>query len=270
MNTLVPATDGTSVSLTSIEFRRLVELEKIIEKGIRTFIEVGTALLEIKDRRLYREKFKTFEIYCHDRWGFGAHRAYQLIDASVVVQELSTTVDILPANESQARPLVGLEPDEQKEVWSIAVESTDGKPTGKAVQDAVATVKARKSIRVATDLNQDQTCCNKYPESAPSVDDEWEEEDDDEPSKDDVKFLKMLERMLPCEQPIVLFGRIRDDVVDRDRFFFKMVDLSDLAKEWSKDTIEGTITDLHVTINTLIDFKNILTETLNLRKEPRP
>jgi hypothetical protein len=33
---------------------RLIELESVIETGIKTFVEVGNALLEIRDSKLYR------------------------------------------------------------------------------------------------------------------------------------------------------------------------------------------------------------------------
>ncbi|HCO02541.1 MAG TPA: hypothetical protein DIT48_04100 [Actinobacteria bacterium] len=95
------------------------ELESRIERGLITFVEVGLALLEIRDRQLYREAgFGTFDGYCRERWEWSVTRAYQLMDAATVAKALtptvptvpnggivSTTVDI-PATESQARELV--------------------------------------------------------------------------------------------------------------------------------------------------------------------
>jgi hypothetical protein len=74
------------------------------------------ALAEIRDSRLYREEFETFEGYCKDRWDFSRPMAYQLIEASAAVDAVSTTVDIQPINERQARPLTQLEtPEAQQE-----------------------------------------------------------------------------------------------------------------------------------------------------------
>ncbi|MCA9368524.1 hypothetical protein KC887_09845, partial [Candidatus Kaiserbacteria bacterium] len=83
--------------------------------------EVGTALLHIKDHRLYREDYASFEDYCRDRWNFGRHRGYQLMNAATVADNLLTivTIDDLPASESQARELVKLTPDAQRKVWSF-------------------------------------------------------------------------------------------------------------------------------------------------------
>jgi hypothetical protein len=46
---------------------RLETLERVIESGLRTFVEVGEALMEIRDQRLYQDA--TFEDYCRERWG---------------------------------------------------------------------------------------------------------------------------------------------------------------------------------------------------------
>jgi hypothetical protein len=58
------------------ESKRLIELEHIIEAGLQAFIEVGTALAEIRDSHLYKSNFLTFEDYCIGKWAFKrAHAA---------------------------------------------------------------------------------------------------------------------------------------------------------------------------------------------------
>jgi hypothetical protein len=48
--------------------RTLEECESVIRSGLKTFVEVGHALLEIRGRRLYRQAgFRTFEKYCRER-----------------------------------------------------------------------------------------------------------------------------------------------------------------------------------------------------------
>lgn len=93
---------------------RLAELESVIERGVPTFMEVGRALAEIRDTRLYRETHPTFEAYCRDRWGFTDRRARQLIAASRQV-ESGTTVPV--ENERQARRLRDGEPDAPSAGW---------------------------------------------------------------------------------------------------------------------------------------------------------
>ena len=90
----------------------------------------GNALLEIRDSRLYRTSYGTFEDYCQEKWSFNSSRARQLIAAAETVANLEsvTTVTLLPATETQARPLVSLPPTAQREVWAAAVETA---PNGK-------------------------------------------------------------------------------------------------------------------------------------------
>jgi N6-adenosine-specific RNA methylase IME4 len=106
-----------AVNLSAAEWAELNEHETVIERGLATFVEVGNALLAIRDRRLYRATHAAFADYCRERWGFSRQRAHQLIGAAEVVANVSTIVDILPTNEAQARELVRLSPDEQREVW---------------------------------------------------------------------------------------------------------------------------------------------------------
>jgi len=114
---------------------RLIALEAIIAKGMDTFREVGLALTEIRDSRLYREKYATFEDYCRERWGISKPYATQLIQASNVAKNLVAIATIQPTRESHLRPLTGLAPEQQREVWQEAVKTAPGgKVTAKHVE----------------------------------------------------------------------------------------------------------------------------------------
>lgn len=118
----------------------LGELEEVITKGERAFVETGLALARIHDRRLYREAgYKTFEKYCQERWGFTRQRAHQLSRGAVLVAELSTLVNtILPTSEAQTRPLIGLSVNDAGSTWMCAVDMAGDKPvTGRIVREAV-------------------------------------------------------------------------------------------------------------------------------------
>jgi len=119
------------------ESHELERCEVVIKQGLKTFIEVGQALMTIKEKRLYRISFKTFEDYCVERWSISKPRAYQLIDAANVIIGLSTTVDVLPESERQVRPLTSLEPEIQKEVWKEVVEIHGENITASKVQTVV-------------------------------------------------------------------------------------------------------------------------------------
>lgn len=71
---------------------RLRKLELVVAEGMSSFVAVGEALKEIRDGKLYRESYKTFEKYVSEKWGFEKRRAYQLIDACEVSKNLCTIV----------------------------------------------------------------------------------------------------------------------------------------------------------------------------------
>jgi len=114
-------------------------LELTVERG---FYHSGKALTQLRDRRLYRSTHQKFEDYCQERFGMKRIYAHYLIKAAIVFDNLSSScsqiVNILPTTESQCRPLIKLEPDEQHQVWSEAVEMAGGKaPSARIVKDAV-------------------------------------------------------------------------------------------------------------------------------------
>jgi hypothetical protein len=125
-------------TLSEQEQSELHRCESVVEKGINTVVEVGNALTEIRDQRLYREDYSTFKEYLGARWGFKLSRAYQLIGMAGVARNLSTVVEVSKLNERQLRPLVGKAPELQRAAWLKGGEGKEGRPrTGKDIQAAV-------------------------------------------------------------------------------------------------------------------------------------
>ncbi|TVZ96473.1 hypothetical protein [Streptomyces sp. BK340] len=120
--------------LTASESSALAEHEAVIERGIKTFYEVGTALADIRDRKLYRADHGTFEEYCQRRWQLSRPRAYELITAAEVVSGMPDTAQPV-ANARQASELARVPEPERADVWRETVERTAGKPTAAAVRE---------------------------------------------------------------------------------------------------------------------------------------
>lgn len=112
---------------------RLAELEGVIERGMATFVEVGSALAEIRESRLYRETHRDFDSYCRERWGWSARHVNRQIEAATVVAELGPTG---PTSERQARELARVEPERRAEVWREA--SENGAPTAARIREVAA------------------------------------------------------------------------------------------------------------------------------------
>ena len=133
------------------EKQELAHCEAVIERGFETFFEIGRAMAIIRDKRLYRAEFSTFEEYCSTRWSLERRHAYRLMDASKVIENVSNWTQILPATESQARPLTSLEPDQQRVVWSELLQ--DAQASGTPITAA--------KVRAVVDTFKTQSTQNK-------------------------------------------------------------------------------------------------------------
>ncbi|MDZ8139795.1 MAG: hypothetical protein RM049_31665 [Nostoc sp. DedQUE04] len=162
--------------LTEDEQRDRLHLERRVEKAV---FEAGKALMELRDRRLYRSTHGTFEEYCKDRFGFQRRHPYRLIEASAVFDNLMKMcpngtqtesesgdgemcpigtqteneqmcpigTQILPTSERQVRPLVTLEAEVQRNVWQQAVEQAGNKvPSARIVSDVVQRIMERTQV----------------------------------------------------------------------------------------------------------------------------
>jgi len=119
--------------------RSLDECERVIKRGLATFVEVGEALMAIRDQRLYREKgYSRFEDYCQQEWGWSRIHAYRHIEAARVAALLP--IGNMPATESQARELVPLMHDDERlvaETWQEIRDERGDDVTASYVRDVV-------------------------------------------------------------------------------------------------------------------------------------
>lgn len=123
--------------LTSDESLRMNALESIISKGKQTFVEVGTALAEIRDSKYYRRGFKTFGEYCQSKWGFEKAHAHRLIEAAAVVK--TSPIGDKIKTEGQARELSKVSPPDRVAVIEKAQAAAEFKGrqmTAKDIKEA--------------------------------------------------------------------------------------------------------------------------------------
>jgi hypothetical protein len=131
----------------------LAQHEAVIERGLKSFIEVGEALAAIRDQRLYRATRPNFDAYLTDRWPElgGRNYAGKLIRAAKAAVELGTVVpNAAPSTEGQVRSLLRLkDPSERLAAWQSAGERAglDGRrePTATDVEAAVRAVKEARA-----------------------------------------------------------------------------------------------------------------------------
>jgi len=133
--------------------RSLNKVEEQIETNVlKAWYDNGLLLREIRDDKLYKKKYGTFEEYAEQRWGWSGRRAYQMIDAAERFQAIenvnqngSLVHKILPSNESQVRPLTELSDAEAVHVWGQVTEQHE-RPTRQKVEDAVRAYKANPTV----------------------------------------------------------------------------------------------------------------------------
>lgn len=132
-------TETLERALTAAELDLLVACEATVSRGFDTFREVGEALLSIRENRLYRAEFATFDEYASAKWGLSGRRINQLISGA----QVGTIVPEIQ-NEAQARALAPMleDPDEMRAVYEEAADRSEGKPTAAAIADVVRTRKS--------------------------------------------------------------------------------------------------------------------------------
>jgi len=138
--------------LQPAESKKLETLEATIKTNLKSFYDVGVALAEIRDSRLYRASHATFEAYCKDRWDMSRIHAFRMIESASVYKNLLPMGNI-PQSERQARPLTSLEPEQQIEVWAKVVETApEGKITAKHIQAVIKESKNEPPTKKTTRL----------------------------------------------------------------------------------------------------------------------
>lgn len=113
----------------------LAQLESIIAKGKQTFVEVGLAILRIRDAKLYKSTHSSWESYCVQRWGWGRNYANKLARSASTAAELAEQGTAVPT-ERHARELAAVDPDKRADVISIANAGAEGEPTADDIRDA--------------------------------------------------------------------------------------------------------------------------------------
>jgi hypothetical protein len=133
-----------------VDSSELHRLEAIISKGWETFLTVGRALRDIRDKGLYRPRYKTFAEYCLGKWRFSRSEGHRQIQAVVVVEELSAGPEkfaILPVNVGQTRELARVKTAKMKrKIWAALISSKEN-PTAQCIRRAVVEFLPPKTAR---------------------------------------------------------------------------------------------------------------------------
>ena len=172
--------------LTANEQRDLERCERVIVKNRESFYQFALALEEIKRRKLFRGRFKSFAKYCQSVHGLGQAYAYRYARWGRKILENSPTGEKVPENEHQARKMIAAEkakkrktqvpqqgiaplPAIQAEEVTEAVEEPASAEDGEAeAQEVEVTESPRKIVpldrpaHLATYTEMYERCCHAY------------------------------------------------------------------------------------------------------------
>lgn len=157
-------------ALTLSERFELESCETIIAKNMESAMWFAQALGTIREKKLYRAGYSTFEQYCRERWEMPARSARRLIDQADVFKRLSEGQNgsawTVPARPSVVRPLITLPPEHQRAAWSEAVETSgNGHPTVRHVEKVVREYQVKLGLRQAEPVENTQI--PKHPNTQP-------------------------------------------------------------------------------------------------------
>lgn len=214
--------EDLTTDLTEQETTLLNECEAVVSKGIKAFKDVWGALLEIRDSKLYRKEFRTFDDYCVVKWGLSKNYINKNIKALDALNNLGTMVPN-EMTERQLRPLTNLEPEIQRQVMKEAQEINPKAPTS-LIQDVVNQYGGVNAVLKELKLNPDlvfeseQDLINKakslIPAPAPVVQEVIKH----------VEIIKDGELMDKLEQKDVYINQLKSSLSDKNK------SLSDLEK----------------------------------------
>lgn len=138
------------VQLSPNDRAELDRLEKVIQRGLVEFLDVGAALITIRDFRFYRASHRTFKDYVKERWGWQGANAHRQIQAAMVAIDLSANGQPPPANERQARELAKLaDPEQRAAAWAKAVSTAPKGADGQSKVTSAHVARVVSEFRLA-------------------------------------------------------------------------------------------------------------------------
>jgi hypothetical protein len=111
--------------LTKTEKSDLEKYKVAITKLAHSYMECYPMLLDLRDRRLYREECSTFEEFCQNHWGFTRRWVDEVISSGVAVQGLPKDLRTKVLNLGAARALKKIKPEKRADAVKKAAKNGD-------------------------------------------------------------------------------------------------------------------------------------------------
>jgi hypothetical protein len=168
----------------------LEQCERVIRGALDQALKVAAALADVRDGKLYRRDYGTFEEYCQQRWHMTARYARNLMEYPHLLQDIkppavewnglderpaadteekprvTSAEAVPPPAERQVRPLKRLPKEERREAWQEAVRSA---PNGKVRGEDVERVVSKRLGKETKPTQQELTEVTEAPSGAAKI-----------------------------------------------------------------------------------------------------
>jgi site-specific DNA-methyltransferase (adenine-specific) len=127
-------------ALTPEEAASFAAHEATLAAGLHLWQTAGSALLAIRDARLFRARAASFEEYCRARWSLPERQAGRLMAHAQVYAQLRAEAQVVLRSASQADALLGVPPELRASVVRAAAAA--GRVSARALRAAAAALAA--------------------------------------------------------------------------------------------------------------------------------
>jgi hypothetical protein len=140
------------------EYIEYLRLDRIIQKGEESFFEWVNCLMIMRDKKLYRKNYKTFEEYCQKKLSKSRQYINGLIKGVAAVKALPKHLESMLSNPRASAALASVPKEDQSKV--VEEIKKEGKPaTAKAIKEKAAEVAKPKVEKVEPPKIRCETGC---------------------------------------------------------------------------------------------------------------
>lgn len=127
-----------SEQLSITERKTYKALKETIRHGLKAYIEMGQAFYRIREERLYREDYSTFQEFVVQEWSVSREFVDATIRATETAEKFQSANVPAPVSKTHALELSKIEGDSERvEAWKHVIRITEGKPTVEDVRNVV-------------------------------------------------------------------------------------------------------------------------------------
>jgi hypothetical protein len=160
------------ISNAKLSTEEKARYQELLEQADRSISKWAKAVEEIRDRKLYREEFGTFEEFCREKLQKSRAHVYRILAAEDVKKDLldrnslgenknlspigdkTGSENLVPTNEAQARELAKAPEDQRQAIMREVTQDGTVEPTARSIKLAVAKQNLQNNTQLRDAINQ--------------------------------------------------------------------------------------------------------------------